>query len=96
VTGITLPEQRADRTRCFVHFKPVAQAKTYDVWVSPYANGSGAIKLGSAWDKPGQLIQGLHADTDFYVFLVYADGEGNMSRPSPPFKIHLQDLFGFK
>jgi len=30
------------------------------------------------------------------VFLVYADGEGNMSRPSPPFSIHLQDLFGFK
>jgi len=96
VTKITLPDQEADGTRCFVHFDTVPGAQSYDVWVSPYADGRGAFKLGSAWKAPGQLITGLRQDTDFYIFAVYLDRDGKPSKPSQPLKIHLKDVFGMK
>ena len=96
VTKITLPAQEADGTRCYVHFDPVVEAASYDVWVSPYPDGSGALKLGGGWKEPGQLITGLRQDTDFYIFVVYTDKEGKPAKPSKPFKIHLEDVFGMK
>jgi hypothetical protein len=98
VTGvkITLPDQEADGTRCYVHFDTVPGAQSYDVWVSPYADGRGAFKLGSAWKAPGGLITGLRQDTDFYVFVAYLDADGKPSKPSAPLKIHLKDVFGMK
>ena len=96
VTRVTLPDQQADGTRSYVHFEPVAGAKTYDIWVSPYPDGNGAIKLGSAWAQSGQLIQGLHAGTDFYLFVTYEDADAQRSKPSDPYKIHLQDAFAFR
>ena len=96
VTKITLPEQQADGTRCYVHFDPVEEAKGYDIWVSPYLDGRGALKLGKAWAEPGKLIRGMRPDTDFYLFLVVTDREGKLSKPSKPYKIRLQDVFGMK
>ena len=96
VERITLPEQDADGTRCFVHFKPVEGAKSYDVWVSPYADGSGALQLGKAWIEPGKQVTGLRADTDFFLFVVYTDKDGKLSKPSAGFKIRLKDIFGMK
>lgn len=96
VTKITLPSQDSDGTKCFVHFDTVPGAQSYDVWVSPYEDGRGAFKLGSGWGTPGQLISGLRQDTDFYIFVVYRDANGAASKPSKPFKIHLEDVFGMK
>ncbi len=96
VERITLPPQEADGTRCFVHFKPVEGATTYDVWASPYADGRGALQLGKGWKEPGQQVAGLRAETDFYLFVVYTDKDGKPSKPSAGFKIRLQDIFGMK
>ncbi|MDA0840292.1 MAG: hypothetical protein O2857_21190 [Planctomycetota bacterium] len=96
VTRITLPDQEADGTKCYVHFDPVEGAKSYDIWVSPYQDGKGAMKLGSAWPESGKLLTGLRQDTDFYLFLVVTNAEGKLSRPSTPYKIHLKDIFGMK
>ena len=96
ITKITLPEQRADGTRCNVHFEPVPGAKQYDVWASPYPSGVGAIQLGKGWTESGKSIRGLRPDTDFHLFLVYTDADGKAAKPSAPFKIRLKDVFAMK
>ena len=96
VEKVTAPTHQYDGTRCHVHFRAVEGAQSYDVWVSPYPDGRGALKLGSAWKEPGGLILGLRPDTDFYVFVAYTDDDGKPSEPSEPLKIHLQDLFARK
>lgn len=96
LTGITLPEQMADGTRCYVNFNPVEGASQYDVWVSPYIDGRGAVHLGKGWKEPGKLVTGLRPAIDFYVFLVYTDAEGKVSKPSAPLKIRLKDIFAMK
>lgn len=96
IERITLPPQMADGTRCSVHFPIVEGAKTYDVWASPYEDGRGALQLGKAWTEPGKEIRGLRPNRDFYLFLTHTDAEGAVSKPSKPFKIHLEDFFGMK
>jgi hypothetical protein len=96
IENITLPAQDADGTRCFVHFQPVAGAKAYDIWASPYPDGRGALQLGKGWKEPGQQITGLRADTDFYLFATYTAEDGKVSKPSDGFKIRLKDIFGMK
>lgn len=93
ITKVVPPEREPDGTRCLVSFTPVAGAKSYDIWVSPYADGRGAIRLGADWKEPGQLLTGLRAGTDFYLFVAYFDAAGRPSRPSSAFKIHLKDMF---
>jgi len=96
VLRVTDPAHWYDGTRCHVHFEPVADAKGYDVWVSPYADGRGAMQLGSGWTGSGELIQGLRPDTEFYVFVVHTDKDGQASKPSAPLKIALKAGFGYK
>jgi hypothetical protein len=96
IERITLPNQEADGTQCFVHFAKVDGAQSYDIWASPYPDGRGALQLGKAWKEPGQQIRGLRPNQDFYLFLVYTDSAGKLSQPSAPFKINLQDFFGMK
>ncbi|HEV7405378.1 MAG TPA: hypothetical protein VGO11_20715, partial [Chthoniobacteraceae bacterium] len=96
IQKITLPQQEADGTRCFVHFDPVEGARTYDIWVSTEENGQGALRLGKDWKAPGLQIAGLRPNRDFYLFAVYTDAAGKPSKPSPAFKIHLQDFFAMK
>ena len=80
VTKINPPEREYDGRRCRVHFTPAAGAKTYDVWVSPYADGRGAILLGKDWIAPGQLLTGLSPNIDLYLFVVSKDAAGKSSR----------------
>ncbi|MHB0940019.1 MAG: COG1470 family protein, partial [Armatimonadota bacterium] len=89
------PEHMYDGTRCHVFFTPVDGAKGYDIWVAPYEDGRGALKLG-ANVKPGDLIQGLRPEMDFYVFVTYTDQDGKVSKPSTPLKIRLKSLFLYK
>jgi hypothetical protein len=96
ITGIRVDDQIADGTRCHVDFKPAENAKTYDVWASCYPDGRGAVRLGKDWNAPGKMVRGLAPDTDFYLFVVSSDAEGNRSKPSPPYEIRLQDMFGMK
>jgi hypothetical protein len=95
-TSVTDPTYAYDGTRCHVKFDPVAGAKSYDVWVSPYADGRGAIQLGKAWTKPGQLLEGLRPDIEFYAFVIYTDKDGKLSKPSAPLTFKLKDRFGYK
>src|SRR5262249_48248643 len=96
VLKVADPTYAYDGTRCNVHFEPVAGAKSYDVWVSPYGDGRGAIQLGKAWPKSGQLLEGLRPDIDFYLFVVYTDKDGKLSKPSTPLAFKLKDRFGYK
>jgi hypothetical protein len=96
VIKVADPLHMYDGTRCHVHFDPVAGAKSYDIWVSPYADGRGAIQLGKAWTESGQLLQGLRPDIDFHLFVVYTDRDGKPSKPSAPLAFKLKDRFGYK
>jgi hypothetical protein len=96
VLSVTDPTYQYDGTRCHVQFEPVAGAKGYDVWVSPYPDGRGAIQLGKGWAKSGQLLEGLRPDVAFYVFVTYTDKDGKLSKPSAPLGFKLKDRFGYK
>lgn len=90
------PIHQYDGTRCHVHFVTVEGAKSYDVWVSPYADGRGALQLASGWTESGKLVEGLHPDTEFYLFVFYTDKDGKLSKPSQPLRFTLKDRFGYK
>jgi len=96
VLEVVPPSYQPDGTRCHVKFDTVAGAQSYDVWVSTYPDGTGALKLGSGWKESGMLLSGLRPAMDFYLFVVYTDRDGKLSKPSAPLKIRLQDLFTFK
>ncbi len=96
VTKVTPPEREYDGRRCHVHFAPVTGAKTYDVWVSPYADGRGAVLLGKDWTAPGQLLTGLRPNLDLYLFAVARDAANKASKPGKAFKINLKDEFPMK
>jgi hypothetical protein len=93
VTKIAPPEREYDGRRCHVHFAPSAGAKSYDLWVSAYADGRGAILLGKDWTGPGQLLTGLSPNVDLYLFIVAKDTAGKSSQPGNGFKINLKDMF---
>ncbi len=90
------PQNLYDGTRCAVHFDLVPGAKTYDVWVSPYADGRGALQLGTGWTESEKLIEGLRPNVEFHLFVVYTDKDGKLSKPSAPCAFTLKDQFGNK
>ncbi len=96
VLKVTDPTTAYDGTRCHVHFEPVAGAKSYELWVSPYADGRGAIQLAKAWTQSGQLLEGLRPDIEFYLFVIWTDKNGKLSKPSAPLAFKLKDRFGYK
>ena len=96
ITGILLPEREYDGTRCSVSFDPIKNAKSYDIWVSPYPDGRGALQLGKGWPGPGQLLTGLNANTDLYLFVAATDQDGTATPPSPAFRINLKNMFPFR
>lgn len=93
VTKVSPPEREYDGRRCHVHFMPQQDAKTYDIWVSTYADGRGAVLLGKGWTAPGQLLTGLSPNVDLYLFVVAKDAAGKASRPGHGFKVNLKDMF---
>jgi hypothetical protein len=96
IIKVSPPEREYDGRRCHVHFTPVKDAAGYDVWVSPYSDGRGAVQLGPNWTKSGQLLTGLSPNIDLYLFVVGFDGKGKFSKPSKAFKINLKDMFPIK
>ena len=79
-----------------MYFDKSPGAVRYDIWVGPYADGKGAVKIASGWKEPRQLITGLRPEIDFYAFIQYTDKDGKPSKPSKPFKFMLKDLFPMK
>jgi hypothetical protein len=69
-------------------------AKTYDVWVSPYADeGRGALH-GYSLDRIGQLIR---ASVPTWSFTVSLTDMGRQTvKPSEPLKFTLRARFGYK
>ncbi|MCM8764122.1 MAG: hypothetical protein NC830_02000, partial [Candidatus Omnitrophica bacterium] len=96
ITSITIPEREYDGKRCHVWFKKIEEASWYDIWVSPYENGAGAICMAEKWTDSGGLLTGLNANVDLYLFVVYRDRENRSSKPSRPFHIKLRDMFPMK
>ena len=96
ITHIDPPEHEYDGTRCLVFFNTTPDAVSYDIWVGPYADGTGAIRLGVGWKKPGGMITGLRPETEFYAFVVCTYKDGKMSKPSKPFRFALKDMFPIK
>ena len=96
ITYVKQPEYYYDGTRGVFGFKKMPKAFFYDIWLSRSPDGQGAIKLGKRLRKPGSLVRGFLADTDFYAFVVYYDKKGNSSKPSKPFKFRLKDMFAMK
>lgn len=93
ILSVQDPEHMPDGTRCNIYFQEASDAKSYDVWVSVYPDGTAAVKIASNLTKSGSLIQGLKPDTDFYLFIVYKDIEGKQSKPSQPFRVKLKNKF---
>lgn len=93
VTKVNPPEREYDGRRCHVHFAPAAGAKNYDIYVTTYADGRGAIPLGKDWTGPGQILTGLSPNIDLYLFVVAKDAAGKPSRPGKGFKVNLKDMF---
>lgn len=93
ITKIAPPEREYDGKRCHVYFDPSPKAAKYHLWVSPYADGRGAVLLGNNWTEPGQLLTGLSPNIDLYIFVVSIDVAGASSKPGVAFKVNLKDMF---
>jgi len=96
ITGIRNPDTAYDGTRIHVNFNLVEGAQSYDVWLSAYPDGRGAVAQGKAWKQSGQLLSGLRPARDLYLFVTHTDKDGKVSKPSAAFKINLADEFGMK
>ncbi len=96
ISSVLAPESAADGTRAHFHFREMPGAVSYDLYVSPYADGAGAILLGKNLKKSGGLIRGFRADTDFHAFVVWHDKEKRSSVPSAPFRFRMQNQFGMR
>lgn len=96
ITRVEPPAHEYDGTRCLVFFDKTPEAVTYEIWVSPYADGKGAMKLASGWKEPGQLITGLRPEIGFYAFVVYRGKDDKPSKPFKPFRFMLKDMFPMK
>jgi len=86
------PEQFNDGTRTHVALTPVEGAKEYQVWVSAYADGRGAMALSKgALAEP--LVNRLRPGMPLYFFATYTDAEDKLSKPSEMATITLKDEF---
>ncbi len=96
IISAVAPDSAADGTRAHFNFKEVPGNVSYDIYISLYQDGSGAILLGKNVKKSGAPIGGFRADTDFYAFIVGRDKENRHSVPSTPFKFRMQNQFGMR
>ena len=89
------PEQYFDGTRVHVSVKPVEGATEYQVWLSAYPDGRGAVALKKT-DELEPLITRLKPDFPLYFFVTYTGADGKQSRPSKGRKVILKDEFPMK
>ena len=94
VLSVKDPDTWFDGTRGVFSYELPEGAVSYDVWVAPYEDGRGALKLGKNQKGPSSQVNGFIAGQTFYAFLVWRDKDGNESKPSAPFKFQMEDHFG--
>lgn len=94
------PDWGYDGTRCHVNFSAAPEAAEYQVWVSAYPDGRGAVQMGRM-KKPGELINNLRPGLKLYFWVTYTTAAANnkpavASKPSNPLEILLVDAFSQK
>jgi len=86
------PEQFNDGTRIHAAIKPVSGAKEYQVWVSAYEDGRGALPLiKTTLTEP--LVNRLRPGIPLHFYVTYTDADGKASKPSAVSTITLKDEF---
>jgi hypothetical protein len=93
ITRLAPPLQHNDGTAIHVHFRPVAGAKSYFVWVSAHADGRGAVNMTPGGAPSGGLVSGLRPALKFYFWVTYQDAKGKTSKPSAVAAATLVDTF---
>lgn len=96
IISVEHPGSAQDGTRGIFKFEEMPEASRYDIYLSLYPDGRGALKLGNGIKKSGEQISGFRANTDSYAFVVYYDKKENFSKPSEAFKFRLDNVFGMK
>jgi hypothetical protein len=86
------PEQFNDGTRTHVAITPVAGAKEYQVWVSAYDDGRGAMPMAKG-PLTEPLVNRLRPGIPLHFFVTYTAEDGTTSKPSPVATITLKDEF---
>ena len=99
---ITVPDWGYDGTRCHVHFSEAPDAAEYQVWVSAYPDGRGAVQMGRM-KTPGGLIGNLRPAMKLHLWVTYSvdpskgrKSPTTMSQPSNRLEIQLVDAFSQK
>ena len=93
VVAVKDPDTWFDGTRGVFTFEMPEEAVSADLWIAPYADGRGALKLGKGLKASPAQVGGFLAGQTFHAFLVWRDKAGNESRPSAPFAFRMEDHF---
>ncbi len=98
--GVKMPDWGYDGTRCHVNFSEAPDAVEYQVWVSAYPDGRGAVQMGRM-KKPGGLIGNLRPEIKLYLWVTYSIDPAKKksvaaSKPSNSLQIQLVDAFSQK
>ena len=93
VVAVKDPDTWFDGTRGVFAFELPEGAVSADLWVAPYADGRGALKLGRKLPVAGAEVRGFLAGQTFHAFVVWRDKDGNESKPSAPFEFRMEDHF---
>lgn len=96
ILSVEQPSTHYDGTNGVFNFNLAEGAEYYDIYLSKFPDGQGAIRLGSKIKKSPANISGFIANTDFYVFIIYYNSKGEHSKPGKGLKFKLADLFGMK
>ncbi len=94
VLSVKDPDTWFDGTRGVFSYELPEGMVSYDVWIAPYEDGRGALKLGKNMKGASSQVNGFIAGQTFYAFVVWRDKDGNESKPSAPFKFQMEDHFG--
>lgn len=86
------PEKGYDGTQIMVDIEPVADVRQYNVYVSAYEDGTGAMPMGNATEPP-ILVRRLRPEFPLYFFVTYTDQKRQESKPSEVKRLLLKDDF---
>ncbi|NQU39880.1 MAG: hypothetical protein HQ523_08015 [Lentisphaerae bacterium] len=92
ILGFAKPEAWYDGTQIMVEMKPVDAAQQYNVYVSAYEDGAGAMSMAKG-AEPALLVRGLRPEFPLYVFVTYTDQKRQESKPSAIKRLLLKDDF---
>lgn len=93
ILSVEHPDTHYDGARGIFNFEAPEGAVSFDIYVSRYPDGRGALRLAANLDASGALVRGFLPGEAFYAFLVYRLETGETSLPSDAFKFILEDLF---